>query len=96
LTNLRLIRFGYQSGFWRPRWFLPKTDSFQERLGGGIALGLGRGFNVYNLSFRESSDSLRLSQLKEALDDAGSYAPRETVVTGRNSISIAFASEAVS
>jgi hypothetical protein len=36
--NPRLIRFRCQSGFWRPRWFLPNTDLFQERLGGRIAL----------------------------------------------------------
>jgi endonuclease/exonuclease/phosphatase family metal-dependent hydrolase len=35
-------------------------------------------------SFRESSDSLRLSQLKEALDDAASYAPRVPTLSARH------------
>jgi endonuclease/exonuclease/phosphatase family metal-dependent hydrolase len=34
----RLIRFSKQSHFWQPRWFLPKIEPFQERLGGRIAL----------------------------------------------------------
>src|SRR3984893_1959798 len=38
LKNSRVIRFRCQSGFWRPRWFLPRTEPFQERLGGRIAL----------------------------------------------------------
>jgi endonuclease/exonuclease/phosphatase family metal-dependent hydrolase len=81
LKNPRLIRFRCQSGFWRPRWFLPSMDTFQERLGGRIALVtevdlLGRAFNVYNLHLESrGSNNLRLSQLKEALDDAA-CAPR--------------------
>lgn len=38
LRNAGVIRFRCQSGFWRPRWFLPRTDPFQQRLGGRIAL----------------------------------------------------------
>src|SRR5215471_18074971 len=38
LKNPRVIRFRDQSEFWRPRWFLPRTAPFQERLGGRIAL----------------------------------------------------------
>src|SRR5215469_8061366 len=29
LKNPRVIRFRSQSGFWRPRWFLPRTEPFQ-------------------------------------------------------------------
>ena len=36
MKNPRLIRFRAQSGFWRPRWFLPRTAPFQERLGGAL------------------------------------------------------------
>src|SRR4051812_32602752 len=81
LKNPRLIRFRRQSGFWRPRWFLPRTDPFQERLGGRIALVtevdvLGRVFTVYNLHLESrGNNNLRLSQLKEALDDAARYTP---------------------
>src|SRR5262249_50693602 len=54
LNNAHVIRFRSQSGFWRPRWFLPRTEPFQERLGGRIALVtevdiLGSAFTVYNL-----------------------------------------------
>jgi endonuclease/exonuclease/phosphatase family metal-dependent hydrolase len=82
LKNPRLIRFRCQSGFWRPRWFLPKTGPFQERLGGRIALVtevdlMGTVFNIYNLHLESrGSNNLRLSQLKEALDDAAAYTPR--------------------
>src|SRR5258708_16602885 len=42
LSNPRVIRFRRQSGFWRPRWFLPNTEPFQERLGGRIAFVKGK------------------------------------------------------
>jgi len=38
ISNPRLIRFSRQSHFWQPHWFLPRTQPFQERLGGRIAL----------------------------------------------------------
>jgi endonuclease/exonuclease/phosphatase family metal-dependent hydrolase len=82
LKNPRVIRFRYQSGFWRPRWFLPRTAPFQERLGGRIALVtevdmVGRVFAVYNLHLESrGNDNLRLSQLEEALDNAARYVPR--------------------
>jgi PAS domain-containing protein len=38
LKNADVIRFRSQSGFWLPRWFLPRTELFQERLRGRIAL----------------------------------------------------------
>jgi endonuclease/exonuclease/phosphatase family metal-dependent hydrolase len=76
LTNSRVIRFQRQSSFWRPRWFLPRTAPFQERLGGRIALVtdidiMGTVFTTYNLHLESrGSDDLRLSQLQEVLDDA--------------------------
>ena len=76
LKNPRLIRFQSQSGFWPPRWFLPRTALFQERLGGRIALVTevdvpGTVFAVYNLHLENrENDDLRLSQLKEVLEDA--------------------------
>ena len=89
LKNPRLIRFRRQSGFWRPRWFLPPTEPFQERLGGRIALVTeleiaGKVFTVYNLHLESrGNDELRLSQLKEVLDDASRYVPRvPTLVAG--------------
>jgi endonuclease/exonuclease/phosphatase family metal-dependent hydrolase len=82
LKNPRVIRFRAQSGFWRPRWFLPRTEPFQERLGGRIALVtevdvMGSAVTVYNLHLESrGSDSLRLSQLREVFDDAAESAPR--------------------
>src|ERR1700720_4696064 len=67
LKNPRVIRFRSQSGFWRPRWFLPHTAPFQERLGGRIALVTevdvpGRTFSVYNLHLESRGNKhLRLS-----------------------------------
>jgi endonuclease/exonuclease/phosphatase family metal-dependent hydrolase len=83
LKNPRIIRFRSQSGFWRPRWFLPRTEPFQQRLGGRIALVTevevpGTVLTVYNLHLESrGNDNLRLSQLKEVLDDAAAiYGPR--------------------
>ena len=82
LKNARVIRFRRQSGFWRPRWFLPRTEPFQERLGGRIALVTevdvpGKAFVVYNLHLESrANNNLRLSQFTEVLEDAARYAPR--------------------
>ncbi|MBV9770950.1 MAG: endonuclease/exonuclease/phosphatase family protein [Bryobacterales bacterium] len=79
LSNPRIIRFRSQSGFWRPRWFLPRTSPFQERLGGRIALATevsipGTILTIYNLHLESrGSDELRLSQLQETLDDSATY-----------------------
>ena len=81
LRNSRLIRFQSQSGFWRPRWFLPRTEPFQERLGGRIALVTevdlpGQVVIVYNLHLESrGNDDLRLSQLEEVLTDASTRRP---------------------
>ena len=71
LTNPRVIRFRRQSNFWRPRWFLPRMQPFQERTGGRIALVADiangeRGFTVYNLHLESRGNSdLRNAQLEE-------------------------------
>lgn len=76
LKSPRLIRFRAQSGFWRPRWFLPRTAPFQERLGGRMALVvevdiMGKSFVVYDLHLESrGNDGLRIAQLEEVLDDA--------------------------
>lgn len=75
ISNPRLIRFSRQSRFWQPRWFLPRIEPFQERLGGRIALVAeinvaGSKFVTYNLHLEsKSNDELRLSQLAEVLSD---------------------------
>jgi endonuclease/exonuclease/phosphatase family metal-dependent hydrolase len=86
LKTPRVIRFQSQSGFWRPRWFLPRTEPFQERLGGRIALVTEvevreKTFMVYNLHLESrGDDKLRLSQLSEVLGDAAMVAPQLPVL----------------
>ena len=75
ITNPRIIRFQSQSDFWRPRWFLPRTSLFQERIGGRIALVTevklaGKQLTVYNLHLESRGDNrLRVAQLNEVLLD---------------------------
>ena len=79
LSNARIIRFRRQSNFWRPRWFLPDIEPFQERIGGRMALVTeasigGRTVVTYNLHLESrGDDALRCSQLNECLDDARRY-----------------------
>jgi endonuclease/exonuclease/phosphatase family metal-dependent hydrolase len=79
ISKPRLVRFSRQSHFWQPRWFLPKIEPFQERLGGRIALVAqinvaGRKFVTYNLHLESrGSDAIRASQLGEVLADATCY-----------------------
>src|SRR5271166_2283340 len=79
LSNPRILRFQRQSNFWRPRWFLPETSPFQERIGGRMALVTdvsmgGRTLVTYNLHLESRGDaSLRCSQLQECLTDARQY-----------------------
>jgi endonuclease/exonuclease/phosphatase family metal-dependent hydrolase len=78
-SNSRIIRFERQSNFWRPRWFLPEIEPFQERIGGRLALVsdvniAGRTIATYNLHLEsKGDDALRYSQLDEALNDARRY-----------------------
>jgi endonuclease/exonuclease/phosphatase family metal-dependent hydrolase len=79
LSNSRIIRFERQTNFWRPRWFLPGIEPFQERIGGRLALIsdvsiAGRTIATYNLHLESrGDDALRYSQLDEALNDARRY-----------------------
>src|SRR5258708_35451981 len=62
LANPRVIRFRRQSNFWRPRWFLPNKEPFQERIGGRIALGTeieggGRGLTIYNVHLQNRGNN---------------------------------------
>src|SRR5260221_1733490 len=86
ILNPRLIHFSRQSNFWQPRWFLPRIEPFQERLGGRIALvaeinvGGSRLF-TYNLHLESrGDDELRLAQVQEVLSDAARQAPRCSLV----------------
>jgi len=79
ISNPRLIRFRKQSSFWQPRWYLPRMEPFQERLGGRIALAAeidvaGNEVMTYNLHLESrADDGLRVSQLTEVLSDAASH-----------------------
>ena len=81
LSNSRILRFHQQSNFWKPRWYLPKLEPFQERLGGRIALVSeinisGASIVSYNLHLESrANDELRLAQLNEVLKDAKAYEP---------------------
>jgi len=79
LSNPRVVRFQRQSNFWRPHWFLPDIEPFQERIGGRLALVSeadigGKTLITYNLHLEsKGDDGLRCSQLDEALDDTRRY-----------------------
>lgn len=79
ISNPRVIRFQRQSDFWKPRWFKPKLQTFQERLGGRIALATeihlaGASTLCYNLHLESrSNDELRLAQLNQVLEDSAKY-----------------------
>lgn len=88
LPSSRIIRFRKQSNFWRPHWFLPEIEPFQERLGGRLALVsaaniAGKTIVTYNLHLESrGDDELRRSQLGEALDDARRYGGNTPIVLG--------------
>jgi endonuclease/exonuclease/phosphatase family metal-dependent hydrolase len=88
LSKPRIIRFNKQSGFWRPRWFLPDIEPLQERLGGRMALVTemnagGRTVLSYNFHLESRGDDrLRCSQLDECLEDARRYGPSVPLVIG--------------
>ena len=89
ISHSRIIRFREQSNFWRPRWYLPKTEPFQERLGGRIALVSEINISAFSVVFynlhleSRGNDELRLAQLDEVLKDARSYVPaRLAVIAG--------------
>ena len=84
ISESRILRFRRQSGFWRPRWYIPMIPQFQRRLGARIALAshiswLETRLIVYNVHLESrGKDALRCSQLAELLDDVnrcGSDAP---------------------
>ena len=79
LSNSRILRFQKQSNFWRPRWFLPEIEPFQERIGGRLAQVCettiaGKKVVTYNVHLEsKGDDALRCSQMEETLEDARRY-----------------------
>jgi endonuclease/exonuclease/phosphatase family metal-dependent hydrolase len=86
LSNARILRFQQQSNFWRPHWFLPEIEPFQERLGGRLALVAhasvgGKTIVTYNLHLESRGDDrLRGAQMNETLQDAARYKADTAVV----------------
>ena len=86
LSNPRILRFQKQSSFWRPHWFLPEIDPFQERIGGRLALiceadVAGKTIVTYNLHLESKGDDrLRCSQLEDTLEDSRQYNARTPVL----------------
>lgn len=85
IRSSRMLRFKSQSGFWKPRPYLPKWGLFQRRLGGRLALIAeleyrGRVLVVYDLHLESrSGGEIQYEQLKEVLADADQY-PKDTPV----------------
>jgi endonuclease/exonuclease/phosphatase family metal-dependent hydrolase len=86
ISTSRIIHFQRQSDFWQPRWFKPNLQTFQERLGGRIALVSeidiqGLRIVTYNLHLESrSDDDLRLAQLNEVLHHAATYDPARLLI----------------
>ena len=86
IAESRILRFRWQSGFWRPRWYVPTIPKFQRRLGARMALvshidWFGKQLVVYNVHLESRGhDELRCGQLAEILDDAHQYGPDVPVV----------------
>jgi endonuclease/exonuclease/phosphatase family metal-dependent hydrolase len=86
LLNSRILRFHRQSGFWLPRWFIPRMRPLQRRVGGRMALIScidfpGQRFTVYNVHLESrGDDSLRCSQLAEVLADVSQHASGVQIV----------------
>ena len=95
LLNPRVLRFQRQSNFWRPRWYLPDVEPFQERIGGRMALVVdlnvvGRSLVSYNLHLESRGDtSLRQAQLRECVSDSNKYKSNPLVIAGDMNFDIA-------
>jgi endonuclease/exonuclease/phosphatase family metal-dependent hydrolase len=86
ISRPRIVHFQQQSDFWKPRWYKPRLQTFQERLGGRIALVSeisiqGLSIVSYNLHLESrSNDELRIAQLNEVLQDARGYDSSQLIV----------------
>jgi endonuclease/exonuclease/phosphatase family metal-dependent hydrolase len=86
LSNSRILRFQKQSNFWRPHWFIPEIDPFQERIGGRLALVSdvdieGKKIVTYNMHLESrGDDGLRESQIEETLNDVRQYGANTPVL----------------
>ncbi len=81
----RVIRFQRQTGYWRPRGYMPNWAIFQRREGGRLALvaelqTARQRFVVYNAHLESRGpEDLRLSQIEDVLADTRRY-PADTPI----------------
>lgn len=87
MRHSRILRFERQSGFWKPRSWLPSSiPLMQRRLGDRIALVTDLEFNnhllvVYNLHLESRSmGRIQADQLDEVLADANKHYPPNTAI----------------
>jgi endonuclease/exonuclease/phosphatase family metal-dependent hydrolase len=86
VRTARILRFRDQSGFWKPRPFLPQWTIMQRRLGGRNALVTELEWNggllvVYNAHLESRSwGRLQSLQLDEILADARRYPEKTPVI----------------
>jgi endonuclease/exonuclease/phosphatase family metal-dependent hydrolase len=86
LSHARVLRFRRQSPFWQPRWFIPRTQIFQRRLGGRMALVTEitirqRTLALFNVHLESrGKDELRSEQLSEMYEEIAGYSPQSRVI----------------
>ncbi len=78
LTDSRILRFGSQSRFWHPYWWVPRLAVTQRRLGGRMTLvthvQVGeRTLVVCNLHLESRSGEVRRAHVAELLQDTRRY-----------------------
>ena len=86
MSHSSVFRFGRQSAFWYPRWYIPRLRTFQRRHGARMALVSeitfqGRKLVLFNAHLESrGSDELRRDQLSEMLGEARSHSGMARVV----------------
>lgn len=86
LSHSRILRFRHQSTFWQPRWFIPRLQTFERRLGARIALICeitiqARTLILYNAHLESrGNDELRSAQLSEMLSEVESSSEAAQVI----------------
>ena len=81
IRSPRILRFGHQTDFWEPRWYLPNWSFLQRRRGGRMALVAeieidGTKVIVYDIHLESRMrESGQFQQLDEILADITRYPP---------------------
>ena len=89
ILNLRVLHFKTQSGFWKPRAWIPSSLPFmQRRLGGRVALVTelefaGRRMVMYNAHLESrSAGRIQAAQIDEILADLAQYPAGTAAILG--------------